>query len=230
MFVLYNGHGTKLTLTQLHVWSLLIGAIFGVVITGYSYALELLIELIWHKGGGAVKASGLNPYMMNWFVPLVYGGVLGGSLLMVAKKYGYECGTIVHCIQGVHLPGSVPLKYFLPMFFISLVTITAGGSCGPEAAVLVLGASATSILSDRLLRQPMRQRRILTLCGMTASLAAFFGMPLTAAIFVLEFPHHNGMEYYEAISPTVVSSVVAALVNKLITQARRIASRALCDG
>jgi H+/Cl- antiporter ClcA len=155
---------------------------------------------------------------MNWFVPLVYGGGVGGVLLMLSKRYNYECGTVVECIRGVHLPGSIPFRHFVPMFFISLVTITAGGSCGPEAAVLVLGASATSLLSDKLLRQPMRQRRILTLCGMTAALASFFGMPLTAAMFVLEIPHANGLEYFEAVSPTVCSSVVAALVNKLITQ------------
>jgi hypothetical protein len=50
MFVLYDGAGTKLTLTQLHVWALLIGAVFSVVITGYAYALELLIDLIWQRG------------------------------------------------------------------------------------------------------------------------------------------------------------------------------------
>ncbi len=103
------------------------------------------------------------------------------------------------------------------MLIISLVTITAGGSAGPEAAVIVLGAAASSLIGQTLLEQPLRERRILTLVGMSSCLAAFFGVPLTGAIFVLELPHHNGLEYFEAISPTVCASVVSSLMVKLIT-------------
>lgn len=141
MYIFYDGPGSKLTVTQIHVWSVVIGAVFGVIITGYAYALEFLIYLIWNLGGRAVRragllycfcrfvdcvflqvqSSGLNPYMMNWFVPLVYGGGLGGVMLMIAKRFGWECGSMVKIISGVHLPGSVPFKYFFPMFVISLV-------------------------------------------------------------------------------------------------------------
>jgi hypothetical protein len=71
-----------------------------------------------------VQSSGLNPYMMNWFVPLVYGGGLGGVLLTIAKRFGWECGAMINVISGVHLPGSVPFRYFFPMFVISLVIVT----------------------------------------------------------------------------------------------------------
>jgi hypothetical protein len=43
-------------------------------------------------------------------------------LLLLAKKFGWECGSFVQVVQGVHLPGSVPFKFFFPMFFISLVS------------------------------------------------------------------------------------------------------------
>lgn len=127
MFFLYDGHGAKLTTVQIHTWSvrclggpgglrftttlqLLIGAAFGVVITGYAYLLELLIDLIWRMGGNGLRSAGLNPYMLNWFVPLVYGGGLGGVLLWLAKRYNLECGYMVQVIRGVHLPGSMPFK------------------------------------------------------------------------------------------------------------------------
>jgi hypothetical protein len=55
-----------------------------------------------------------------------------------------------------------------------LITITAGGSAGPEASVMVMGAALMHLL-NRLLAQPLRERRIITLCGMSAALSAFFG-------------------------------------------------------
>jgi hypothetical protein len=43
----------------------------------------------------------------------VYGGGFGGLLLLLAKKFGWECGSFVQVVQGVHLPGSVPFKVML---------------------------------------------------------------------------------------------------------------------
>ncbi len=87
-----------------------------------------------------------------------------------------------------------------------------------HALFFLFQGGALMDLLNRLLKQPLRERRILTMCGMSAALAAFFGMPLTSAIFVLEIPHHNGMEYFEAISPSVVSSLLASIMNKIISQ------------
>jgi H+/Cl- antiporter ClcA len=104
------------------------------------------------------------------------------------------------------------------MLLVSLVTITAGVSAGPEASVVILGGGLVQLLDRFLLHQPLRERRILSLTGMSAALGGFFGMPLTSAIFVLEIPHHNGIEYYEAISPSVVGSVVSGMMNKFISR------------
>ena len=175
-----------------------------------------LLEVVWKIIPNAIPLPN-DFYWYNWIVPVVLGGLLGGVMLGLAKKLKFECGGVVAAIKAIHDPGILPFKHFIPMLMISLVTITAGGSAGPEAAVVVMGGSVIHLLDHYLLRQPLRERRILTVCGMTAALATFFGMPLTAAIFVLEIPHHNGLEYYEAISPAVCSSVIASIVKKLIT-------------
>ena len=219
---LFYEQGKTLTTTQVHVWSVLLGAALGVFVTGYSYAIEGLLILLWRTLPNGLEQAGIVGeafplFHLNWLIPLIYGGLLAGVLLWLMKRRRLTTGSIVSAIRGVHKDGLVSSRSFLPMLFVSLITITAGGSAGPEASVIIMGGGVSQLL-NLLLKQPMRERRILTLCGMSAALAAFFGMPLTGAIFVLEVPHHNGLEYFEAVSPAVCSSVLAAIVNKLITQ------------
>lgn len=220
--LLLKRRGARLTTTQLHVWSLLIGAVVGTAITGYQYALQALVDAVWHKLVDAIVRTGVfGPqfplYNINWMIPVTLGGLVGGVMLSVCRRLSLQTGTIVHAIQGVHDPGHIDIKLLLPMLLVSLVTITAGGSAGPEAAVIVMGGALMSLLGHTFLQQPMRERRIITLCGMGASLASFFGMPLPSALFVLEIPHANGLEFYEATSPVVCSAIVAAIFNKMIT-------------
>jgi hypothetical protein len=37
------------------------------------------------------------------------------------------------------------------------------------------------------------------------------------AFFVLEIPHRMGLQYFEAISPATIASIVAVLCNRLVT-------------
>jgi len=46
-----------------------------------------------------------------------------------------------------------------------------------------------------------------TMCGMGAGLAAFFGEPLGGALFACEVLHRYGIEYYEAVVPTVIAGL-----------------------
>ena len=197
--------GQKMTTTQLHVWAILIGMVLGVLVTGYSYAIEGMLILLWRIIPNALIRAGLfndkfGPWNMNWITPLVWGGAGAGLMLWLLARYKLQTGTIVTAMRGIHTRGLIPFRQFFPMLFVSLVTITAGGSAGPEASVIIMGGGLVELLNRLLLGQQLRERRILTLAAMSAALSAFFQVPLSGAIFVLEIPHHNGLEYYEAIS------------------------------
>lgn len=52
------------------------------------------------------------------------------------------------------------------------------------------------------------------MCWMAGGLAGFFGLPLGGALFVLELPHRMGMQYYEGMTPVIVSSLISCVVSK----------------
>lgn len=113
----------------------------GTAVTGYSYALEGLIHVMWVLLPDAldpVFGPSFPKYNMNWLIPLVWGGFFAGLLLMILKRFGFVTGSIISAIRGVHDQGLIPFRNLLPMLFVSLITITAGGSAGPEASVMVM--------------------------------------------------------------------------------------------
>ncbi|MBE6973230.1 MAG: chloride channel protein [Ruminococcaceae bacterium] len=102
-----------------------------------------------------------------------------------------------------------------PLIFLSTVlTHLAGGSAGREGAALQLGGSMAET-AGRLLGLDEKDRRVLTMCGMSAAFSALFGTPLTAAIFSMEVVS-VGVMYYAAIVPCLLSSLTALELAKLL--------------
>ena len=56
-----------------------------------------------------------------------------------------------------------------------------------------------------------KDRRIITMCGMSAAFSALFGTPLTAAMFAMEVTS-VGVLYYAAIVPCVLSAIIGLWV------------------
>lgn len=68
-----------------------------------------------------------------------------------------------------------------------------------------------------LCKQSMLQARVLNLTAASAAIGGFFGFPMAGALFVLELPHRMGLQYFEALSPATIASIVAVLTNRLVT-------------
>lgn len=95
------------------------------------------------------------------------------------------------------------------MILASLVSISAGGSAGPEAPLVQVTGSFGTWFADRLKLQG-EDLRTISLAGMAAGFTALFGAPLGGAMFALEILHHQHIvEYYEALMPAIVQVVLA---------------------
>jgi H+/Cl- antiporter ClcA len=89
---------------------------------------------------------------------------------------------------------------------VSLLSVGAGGTLGPEAPLVTTTGTTATALARRVGVAP-RDVRILAITGMAAGFSVLFGAPLGAAVFALEIPHRRGLEYYEALIPAMVGAL-----------------------
>lgn len=95
--------------------------------------------------------------------------------------------------------------------------MASGLSLGPELP-LVLSAGMIGSYLGVATRQSILSARAMNLTAASAAVAGFFGFPMAGALFVLEIPHRMGLQYFEALSPATIASIVAVLVNRMILQ------------
>ncbi len=209
----YNSAG-ELTYQQIILCSAVIGIAGGLVATVYYYALELSLHFVWHT-----LPDILNPYFPSGFPAWNYVWIattIGGFFVGLTLHFMGLPGEVSLVVDKVHDPGRISLRQTPAMIVASLFSITAGGSAGPEAPLVQINGSFGGWLGQKL-NLTLTTTRVLTFCGMSAALGAFFGAPLGGALFALEIPHRRGLEYYEALIPAVLSAILSFFVFRFNT-------------
>lgn len=152
----------------------------------------------------------------------------GITLLIVMPLAGLAIGLVIHflgnpgeiasIVDNIHSRGGrINVRENPSMILSSLISISAGGSLGPEAPMVQVTGSFGTWVADRL-GLTGENLRSLSLAGMAAGFTALFGAPLGGAFFALEILHHQHvLEYYEAILPAIVSSCASYIVFAFIT-------------
>ena len=193
-----------------------IGIIGGLVATAYYYLLENLTHIVWHTFPEMLQFSGdfLTSSFLSanyvWIATTIGGLLVGLSLYLMGLP-----GEVAFVVDRVHDPGSIDMKQTPAMIVASLLSIAAGGSAA-EAPLVQVNGSIGGWLGGKL-KLSLPTVRILTFCGMSAALGAFFGAPLGGALFALEIPHRRGLEYYEALIPAVLSAIFSFTVFRFTT-------------
>lgn len=164
---------------------------------------------------GGVLQDAIGPYGM-WLVPLAttLGGLLSGLLVYTfapeAEGHGTDTGVKAFHQSGGFIRARVPPLKLLA----SAITIGSGGAAGREGPTALISAGLGSIYAT-LRRRPEEERRLLTLIGMAAGLAAIFRSPVGTALFAIEVLYGE-MEFdASALLYTLLGSVVAYAVNGL---------------
>ena len=152
----------------------------------------------------------------------------GPSLLIVMPLAGLIIGLVIHflgnpgeiavIVDNIHFRGGcLDTRKNPAMILASLVSISAGGSAGPEAPLVQVTGSFGTWFAKRL-RIEGENLRSMSIAGMAAGFTALFGAPLGGAMFALEILHHQHvLEYYEALLPAIVASCASYIVYTLIT-------------
>ena len=170
------------------------GLLCGGVATAFYYAFEAVTGL-----------RRANPWLL-WLLPL--GGVAIVLLYRVCGMEGDRGTNFV--LVAVREDRPLRLRTAPLVFAATILTHLCGGSSGREGAILQIGGSISSKIG-RWMGLDDKDRRVITMCGMSAAFSALFGTPLTAAMFSMEVTS-VGVLYYAAIVPCVLASIVGLWV------------------
>ena len=155
--------------------------------------------------------------LLRWWLlglPMV-GGLVVGWLIRRARRVG-GTGTqeyIGGFERGERLPGWLsPAKWLA-----SVVTLGTGGSGGKAGPMILVGASAGSVLSRWLRADRGEGPDLGALVGAGAALGALFGTPLAGGLMAAEILHAEGIQY-RGLFAAVIASWVGAGVRGLLSR------------
>jgi len=142
---------------------------------------------------------------------------IGVAVAVIAHTLGSP-GNVELLVDNIHVSGAAPdvraLRSLVPM---SLLTISAGGAAGPEAPLVTTCGSLAGLVARRR-AMTASDARCLTIAGMAAAFTVLFGTPIGSALFALEILHRRGMEYHEALLPSIVGALSGYGVFVLLTR------------
>ncbi|MEG0345846.1 MAG: chloride channel protein [Erysipelotrichaceae bacterium] len=176
------------------VFSCLVGLIVGHVGVVFHLVIEFVTSIRFDHPG------------------IIYLLPLSGILIVFAY---HRCGHYNPrgtdlVISSIRSDERIPLRMAPLIFFSTIITHLFGGSAGREGAALQIGASISSYLG-KLLRLDEKDKKIITMCGMSACFAALFGTPITSAIFAMEVVS-VGIMHYAAIVPCIFAAFIGSSV------------------
>ncbi|MCF8110870.1 MAG: chloride channel protein [Desulfobacteraceae bacterium] len=156
--------------------------------------------------------AGLHNYWWVFAVPGI-GAALSSVFLEKFMKEGAGHGVPEVIYSVSRHGGLLRLRSAFSRLISSCVTIGSGGSAGPEAPVVISGASIGSNIA-RSFSLNERQRIALVGCGSAGALAAIFNAPITGLVFTIEII--LGEWSALTIVPIAVASVAGAQVSRLL--------------
>lgn len=187
-------------LTSFIKW-LIIGSVTGIIIG--------LIGTLFHFCSGFAEDFRAENSWTLFLLPLA--GVFIAYFYDI-MHYSHDKGTnlVLLAVRDNKIMG---IHHAVCIFVATVITHLCGGSSGREGASLQIGAALGSF-SGRKLKFDEDDKRMLTMCSMSAMFAAVFGTPVTAAIFSMEVIS-VGIFYYSAIVPCVASALTASYISSL---------------
>ena len=184
---------------------LLVGVGSGLLGALYLFVLHVLQNVLWPTHWtGAVGFA-------------VLGGV-GVTAALITRFVGSP-GDVELMVDNIHVTGTATgVRMLRSLVPISWLCIASGGGMGPEAPMVQTTGTLASWTAKRT-GLGVRDARIVTIAGMAAGFTVLFGAPLGSAIFALEMLHRRGLQYYEALLPAVIGSLVGYAVYVIATGA-----------
>ncbi len=185
-------------------------AVMAVVVGVFGGLAALLLSFGLHTA-----ARWLSPLREHWIIALLPAGgiLLAVALFRLVFRDQGEHGVpeVIYAISK--RGGLLRLRTAFSRLITCFVTLASGGSAGPEAPVVISGASIGSNIASAFHLKD-RQRIVIVGCGASSAIAAIFNAPVTGILFTMEavigeWTHLN-------LIPVAIASVVGTEVSRLL--------------
>jgi len=193
--------------------AVVVGVVVGWAVVGFRSVIDLVQTAGF--GSGGEKLATIVAALPWWQVMLVPAA--GGLLIGVFYRYVMPGGgpqAVAHVIEASALRGGrLPLWPGIAATVGSAASIGVGASVGREGPEVLLGATLSSWLGQKL-NYGRPAIRILLGCGGGAAVAASFNAPIAGALFA----HEVIIGHYalSAFAPVVLASVAATMVSRAV--------------
>lgn len=178
------------------ILGIVMGLLVGTIGTGFYYGIRY------------ATAFRLNHDLIILLLPVA--GLLIVFLYHICG-FNHDSGTNL-VLDSISKGENIPLLK-APLIFIStVITHLFGGSSGRESAALQIGGSIGQNFGS-LIRLDEDDKKMMTMCGMSAAFSSLFGTPMAAAFLALEIVN-VGHLYYSALVPCVLASLAASELSK----------------
>lgn len=188
------------------------GLLMGVLVTAFRWAIIKSHVLVHGQGSGVHRLEELWSVGNFSLVPVLlpaFGGLLVGLVLyrLLQLRGGHGIPNVMKAVAT----GQVNLHPGMAIKSASApITITSGGSAGPEGPVVEIGAVVGSWLGNQ---AGVRKDQVGTLigCGAAAGIAAVFSAPMGGVVFALELIMRDFN--IRKFAPVVVAAVLASVMS-----------------
>jgi H+/Cl- antiporter ClcA len=241
---LYNPCSPEFTSLQQFSWAVILGILMGFYTAAWKMIIEKGLDFMWKSVPEKLLEIGVFTELDGYFPMYHYMWMTPGKSIPVCNQLNFlvhRTYLLLFCvalfggvlsyifvilpvpipdqnewINNIHSRGVQDYRTFWTLFFLSTAGMLSGLSLGPELP-LVLTAGMLGSRLGLICKQSMLQARVMNLTAASAAVGGFFGFPMAGALFVLEIPHRMGLQYFEALSPATIASIVAVLCNRMVT-------------
>ncbi|MBN1222150.1 MAG: chloride channel protein [Candidatus Aminicenantes bacterium] len=186
---------------QLAIIGVIVGILGGFAALGLNFSLDKLQIL-------------LAPYKKDFLIVLLpVAGILLTALFLRYVIKDAEGHGVPEVIYSVSMRGGfIKLRSSISRLIGSLLTLSAGGSAGPEAPVAISGAAIGSNIATWFQTND-RIRIAATGSGAAAAIASIFNAPITGFIFSMEVI----LGEWSAVNmlPVALASVTGTVISRL---------------
>jgi chloride channel protein, CIC family len=195
--------------------AIIVGLLMGVVCALFRYLIDLSFQIFF---AAPLLASHTDSIFPPFALPIIrallpaIGGFLVGLLIYKILKLsgGHGVPSVMKAVATGHvnLHPSMAIKSAS-----SIVTITSGGSCGPEGPIIEIGSVVGSVVGHE---AQVSKERVGTLigCGSAAGIAAIFNAPIGGVFLALELLMRDFA--VRTIGPVVVAAVIASVTSEAL--------------